>query len=406
MARFARTLILVIVAAAIVAGLAYAFWPRPVPVDLGTVRDGAFEVTVDDEGVTRIRDIYRVSAPISGTVLRSPREVGDEVTAHETLIAVIEPIQPGLLDARARRVAEAAVAAAEAAVRLAEAQIQEAEAERAFMVSELQRVSQLARRNVASQRDLDEARLNIARAETHVASAEASLEVRRRELERARAELVEPTIAGLSDVEAVSCCVYIRAPVDGRVLTIPIESEQVVQAGTMLADLGDPTDLEVVAELLSRDAVRVVPGQMARIDGWGGAESFVAEVERVEPAAFTEVSALGIEEQRVKTVLRFSDEPAARAALGHEYRVIVRIAVYQNEAAALVPLSALFRRGDDWAVFVRDGEIARERVVEIGERNNREAEVLSGLVAGDEVVLHASDQVADGVAVISRDELD
>ncbi len=404
MARTMRTLLLVVVLAAIVAGLAYAFWPKPALVDLGTVRVAPFEVTVDDEGVTRIRDIYTVSAPIGGTVLRSPREIGDAVTANDTLIAVIEPIQPTLLDARSRRVAEVAVSAAEAAVALAEAQVREGEAERDFMTSELQRISELTRRNVASQRELDRARLNLAKAETMVATAEASLEVSRHELASARAQLLEPTRVGISEVEATTCCVQIRAPVDGRVLDIPVESEQVVQPGTPLADIGDPADLEIVAELLSRDAVRVRPGQSAEIDGWGGTTSFAAEVVRVEPAAFTKVSALGIEEQRVKTVLRFTDEDAAREALGHDYRVIVRIAVYDDDDAVLVPLSALFRRGGDWAVFVRDGDTARERLVEIGERNSRDAQVLSGLEPGDQVVLHASDKVADGVRIENRQD--
>ena len=405
-ATFIRRALFFVVLAAIAGGLVYAFWPKPVPADLAVIEAGVLEVTVDDDAVTRIRDIYTVSSPITGAVLRSPRDVGDIVHADETLLAVIEPVAPTLLDTRSRRELEAAASAAEAAVRLAEARVRQAGSALDFMESELVRIAELARRNVASQRDLEKARLDAATAEAELASAEATLEVRRRELESARARLIEPTATRSSEADADTCCVLLRAPVDGKVLRLMVESEQTVQAGTPLIEIGDTDDLEIVAELLSRDAVRVLPGAEARIDGWGGATSFNAVVDYVEPAAFTKVSALGIEEQRVRTVLRFVDGEAARTALGHDFRVIVRISVYRNEAAILVPLSALFRRGDAWAVFVVEEGVARLREIEIGERNIREAEVASGLEPGEQVILHAGDSVAEGVEIVARGDVE
>jgi HlyD family secretion protein len=196
--------------------------------------------------------------------------------------------------------------------------------------------------------------------------------------------------------------VQVRAPVTGRVLKIIQDSEAPVLAGTPLIEIGDPLDLEVVAELLSTDTVRIKKGAPVRIDGWGGAP-IKGRVTRVDPAGFLKVSALGIEEQRVRTVIDFVDPPAAWSQLGHEFRVIVHVTVWSADNVLTVPVSALFRKGEDWAVFaVRDGR-ARTTLVQIGQRNNRVAEVLSGLKAGDQVVLHPSDRISEGVAVAERE---
>lgn len=397
-----KRLLLAVAVLAIAAATAWALWPRPIPADLAVIASGPMSVTVEDEGVTRIEDVYTISAPVGGTLQRSPRHVGDVVVANETILAVIEPMAPGFLDIRSQRVAEAAVEAAAAAVALAEAQVRQAAAELEFAQSDLERAMELSRREAISARELDRARLAVRTAESALASAEATRDVRVRELESARANLIQPG----SEAEASpTCCVQVRSPVDGRVLDVVVESEQVVQPGAPLVEVGDPSRLEVVVDLLSRDAVRVEPGDPAVIDDWGGEEPLQARVVRVEPTAFTEVSALGIEEQRVRVVLALLDPDAANGKLGHRYRVIARIVVWQEDDVVQVPLGALFREDGEWAVFVVEDGIAQVRVVELGERTMRSAQVLSGLEPGETVILHASDRIAPGAAVAPREEI-
>lgn len=399
-AKWVRPIVLTAVAAGAVAAVAWAFWPQPVPVDIAVIAPGTLEVTVDEEGMTRIRDIYSVSAPIAGKVLRSPREVGDSVKAGETLVAVIQPTAPAFLDARTRRAAEAAALAAEASVALGEAQVAEAQSQMTFATSQLGRAEELAGRGIISERAHEQALLEVDTAKARLASAKATLDVRKRELESARARLIGPENQQETAGDE-SCCVNVTAPETGEILKLVTESEQVVAAGTPLVEIGDPHNIEIVVDLLSSDAVRVPDGAEARITGWGG-DTLGARVRRIESAGFTKISALGIEEQRVKAVLDLVDPPAAWSGLGHGYRVVVHIVVAREEAL-LVPLGALFRRGDSWAVFVVDADDrARRRTVRIGARNTRDAAILDGLEAGDRVILHASDRVADGVRIAVR----
>lgn len=388
-----------VVAAGVGAALVWAMAPRPVLVDLATIDRAALEVTVEDEGVTRIRDVYTVSAPTAGKMLRSPLTVGDPVVAGKTVVARFEPGDPIFLDARARRVAEAAVEAAKSGVTLAEAQVDQARSQLAFARGDLRRAAELAETRTIAERALEKARLDVATAESAVASALATLDVRRRELESARAQLIQP---GEGGVPSAACCIDVLAPVDGRVLKLIAESEQVVPAGSPLVEIGDPGDLEIVVDLLSRDAVRVEPGQPARIDSWGGEGTLAARVRRVEPTGFTKVSALGIEEQRVKVVLDFVDPPETRRRLGHVFRVVARIAVWRGESIVTVPIGALFRSGESWAVFsLADGR-ARLRPIVVAERNQRLARVVSGLTEGERVVLHPSDSLRDGTRAEPR----
>ncbi|MGJ3262987.1 MAG: efflux RND transporter periplasmic adaptor subunit [Salinarimonas sp.] len=396
-----KRLVVAIVILALAAATAWALWPRPIPADLAVIASGPMAVNVEDEGVARIEDVYTVSAPMGGTLQRSPRRVGDVVVAGETILAVIEPMAPAFLDLRSQRVAEAAVEAASSAVSLAEAQVSQAAAELEFSQSDLARAEELSRREAISTRELDRARLAVRSSESALASAEATRDVRVRELESARANLIQP---GAETEASGSCCVQVRAPVSGRVLDVLVESEQVVQAGTPLVEVGDPDRLEVVVDLLSRDAVRVEAGAPAVIDDWGGERPLEARVVRVEPTAFTEVSALGIEEQRVRVVLSLLDPQAVSGRLGHRYRVVARIVVWQQEDVVQVPLGALFREGGEWAVFVVEEGIARVRPVELGERTMRSAQVLSGLGPGESVILHASDRILPGTAVAPREE--
>lgn len=396
-----KRLITAVVVLALVAATAWALWPRPIPADLAVIGTGPLAVTVEDEGIARIEAVYTVSAPMAGTLQRSPRHVGDAVVAGETLLAVIEPMAPAFLDIRSQRVAEAAVEAAQSAVSLADAQVTQAAAELDFAESDLARAQELSRREAISARELDRARLAVRTAQSALASAEASRDVRVRELESARANLIQP---GTEAEAPRACCLQVRSPVSGQVLEVIVESEQVVQAGAPLVSVGDPKRLEIVVDLLSRDAVRVVPGARAIVDDWGGADTLEARVVRVEPTAFTKVSALGIEEQRVRVVLALLEPEKAAGRLGHRYRVVARIVVWEENDVVQAPLGALFRESGEWAVFVVEDGVARVRRVRLGERTMRSAQVLDGLAPGETVILHAGDRIVDGASIVAREE--
>lgn len=399
--RWLRAVVLAGGALALAALVAFALIPQAVPVDVAAAGRGPLEVTVNEEARTRIREVYQVFAPIAGKVLRSPREVGDTVVKDQTILAVIEPGDPSFIDARRRRELEAAVSAAEAAVTHAQAEVRRARSELAFSEGELRRAESLSETKIISERTLDKARMEAASKRAALAEAEANLELQKRQLERAKAQLLGPEDPSVRS--PASCCVQVRAPVDGEVLKVVTESEKVVEAGSLLIEIGDRRDLEIVVELLSTDAVRVEEGAAARVERWGGGAELNARVRRIEPAGFTKISALGIEEQRVKTILDLTDPPERWGRLGHDYRVHVRITVWRSGDVLRVPLSALFRKGEDWAVFtVADGR-AHLTTVEIGHRNREMAEVISGLEAGERVILHPSDRVADGVRIELRE---
>lgn len=390
------------------AGVAWFAWPQPIAVDLAIVTKGPMEVTVDDEAKTNVRHIYTVYAPVAGKVLRIShpsgnhevsRHVGDGVIANETVVAVMQPAPSSFIGARTRRELQAAAAAADAAITLAEAEIRRIEAALEFAHSELGRTEALARTNAVSIRTLERSRLDFQTNEAALASAKAQLDVRRGERAGIAARLLGPT--STTPQLNPHCCVQIRSPATGRILKIIQDSEASVQPGAPLMNIGDPLDLEVIADLLSSDVVRIKVGAPVRIDGWGG-PPLQGRVTRVDPAGFLKVSALGIEEQRVRTTIDLVDPPAAWSLLGHDYRVIVHVTVWSADDAVTVPVGALFRAGDNWAVFaVADGR-ARTTLVRIGHRNNRVAEVLSGVSVGDRVILHASDRIKDGIRVAER----
>ena len=385
-----------------VAGLFYwALRPQPVPVDMATIDRGDIEVTVEEEGVTRIRNVYQVFAPIGGRIDRTALEVGDSVKKGDTVIANIRPGDPPFLDERTMRELEAAKDAANASVSLADAEVARAQAELKLAQSDLERAKALARRGTISDKAYEEASTTVDMREASLAQALANLNLRRSELESARAKLIQPNHEE-TDVSGPQCCVEVMAPASGSVLAIPAKSSRVVQAATLLAEIGDPHDLEIVVDLLSADAVRVRPGAVARLINWGGPGTLDAVVRRIDPVGFTKVSSLGIEEQRVNTVLDLTGPEESYARLGHDFRVFVQIIVDNVANAVRVPLGALFRTGNDWAVFkVVDGKAVLTRLT-LGERNDNFAEVASGLAEGDAVILHPSDSVEDGVAVEQR----
>ncbi|MDX1431083.1 MAG: HlyD family efflux transporter periplasmic adaptor subunit [Gammaproteobacteria bacterium] len=387
-------------AAIVVAGLVFAFRPQPVPVDLADVTRGPLVVTVDEEGETRIRDVFVLSAPVAGRVRRIEVEVGDAVIAERTVVAEIEPADPAFLDPRSEAQARAALSAADAAKELAEAELVEAEVELEYATTEVERARRLIRSKTISQRELDEAERRFKTARAAVDTARAALQMRGFELERARAQLMSPVQT--QSAHGLCECVPLTAVVDGRILRVLRESAGVVQAGDPLVEIGDPEDLEIVADYLSSDAVKIVAGQRVIIEEWGGEGALDGRVRLVEPFGFTKVSALGIEEQRVNVIIDFTSPREDWRRLGHGYQVEIRVVLWEGEEVLKLPLTALFRHGTDWAVFVADDGRARRQVVQLGRRAELEAEVVQGLEPGDRVVLSPSDRISDGVRIRSR----
>lgn len=387
-----RRAILLLLALATLGFAVWALMPRPVEVEVATVTARTITVTVTEEGEAEIREVFTVSAPIAGRMQRIGLHAGDAVTAGDA-VAMLGPVAPALLDARSRAVAEAGLAAAEAAVELAKAQLAQAEAALAFRVTEADRSIALFDRGAIPRHQLDFAVLERDTATALVDSARATAAMRARERDSAAAVL-----DGVGPGAEQACCVPVTAPVSGRVLRVLTEDDQVVAAGTPLLALGDPGDLVLRVDLLSRDAVRVRPGAPALITGWGGPD-LVAEVAQTEPTAVTRTSALGIDEQRVEVVLRLTGDPKDWQGLAHGYRVVAQISVLTVRDALAIPIGALFRDGADWATFVVRDNRARIQTIVLGERDDTHAQVLEGLKPGDQVILHPSDRVLDGTAV-------
>lgn len=390
------------VAALLVAGaLIVALTPTPIDVDIAQIERQTLRVTVDEEGKTRIRDVFVVTSPIAGQMQRTTLKTGDTVIKNETVVAVVKPPEPTLRDFRTTLELSAQVKSCEANVSLAEADLRRAKAELEQAQNDYNRASTLAAKGITPHTTLDKAETNLRVQDATVKRAEAAVEVRKTELQNAKARLVTPQGTDSRIGQTDSCSFEVRSPESGQVLRLVAESEQPLTVGAPIVEIGDPHNLEVTVDLLSEDAVKVAPGAQTVIEGWGG-PPLAAHVARVEPAGFTKVSALGIEEQRVKTVIRIDEAKDVWQRLGHDYRVYVKIDTFKAEQALVVPLGALFRRGDEWTVFVvRDGR-AMAQSVTLGHRNTSKAEVVAGLEEGTAVILHPSDRVTDGVRVKER----
>ncbi len=390
-------------AAAISAAVYFSFQTQPVPVDLARVIRGQMEVTINGDGVTRIQNLYEVSSPVTGTVHRSPVTVGDKVIAGETLVAVIEPTQPAFLDTRSRLQAEAAVQEAGAALRVAEATIGRAEADYKYARDQFERAETLFGGGTITQSSRDDNKLLLERARTALVLALSERALRQSTLDRTNAALIGPDTN--ASRAADSCCIQIFAPADGEILSIASTSEHVVMIGAPLVSIGQPDDLELVVDLLSSNVVRLSEGASAYVERWGGDNALLAKIRRIEPSAFTKVSALGIAEQRVRVLLDILSPADERPTLGDGFRVFVRVIEWQNDDALQVPISALFRDGDDWTVFrVQEGQALITKV-SIGQRNSSVAQILDGISEGDTVITHPSDRVSDGIEIIDRNEL-
>lgn len=371
--------------------------PKSVPVDFATVSQGPMSVTITEEGETHIRDVYQLSAPITGRIKRVEVEPGDPVTAGVSVVASMEAMDPAILDDRSRAQAQAQVKAARAARASAAEDVERLKAEVTFAERDYQRIKTLREKGTVSQRALDQAQLSLDAKRAALRTALAVLDVRAFELATAEAALIEP-----ENREDGSTVFPIKSPIDGVVLTVLQESETVLAAGMPIASLGNPRDLEVVVDVLSADAVKISEGAEVIITDWGGDEVLNGVVTRVEPFGVTKISALGIEEQRVNIKIGLTGDQAMWARLGHGFRVTTNIVIWHDEMALQVPLGALFREKNEWAVMVAKKNKARLQIIQVGKINRDTAQVLSGLDAGDQVVLHPGPQVADGVRVTGR----
>ena len=383
----------VLISVAVVAGLlAVALWPKTVPVEVGTIARGPLVVTVDEEGTTRVRERFVVSSPVAGRVLRIELEPGDAVKRGQ-VVARIRAETPPLLDERTRAEGQAAIESARAALGRARADEQRGRATLAHLQREVTRVRGLVQAGALSTQELEARETEAKVAGESVNAAVFAVQAATSELQRAQARLAP------SHPEAAGRIVSVTAPVSGVVLKRMRESESIVPAGDPLIEIANPQRLEIVADLLSTDAVRVKPGARAIIEQWGGDKTLDARVRRIEPAGFTKISALGVEEQRVNVILDFVDPATAWAALGDAFRVEVRVVLWESPSVLLAPTSALFRVGDSWAVFIVDADRARRALVTLGHQTGQQAEVVSGLSEGARVILHPVDTLTDGARV-------
>ncbi|MCH8498594.1 MAG: efflux RND transporter periplasmic adaptor subunit [Marinobacter sp.] len=385
--------LLPVLALILVVVLVWALRPGPLWVSAAAVTEGPFVETVQEEGRTRLRNSYNVSVPINGFLRRVELEPGEVVAAGDTLF-VIEPAPAPALDARSREQARETLAAAGARLRAAEALLEQARSEVELADTEYQRHQQLFARGSVSQASVDRLRAELNRARAQQGSAIAGAEAARYEVENARAVLAV-TEGTRSEGELLS----VKAPVSGTILRRHRCCEGVIAAGTPVLEIGDLAELEVQVDLLSMDAVRVTPGMRVVLERWGGEGELTGQVRRVEPAGFTRVSALGVDEQRVPVLVEITTPRDAWGSLGDGYRVEAKFVLWEHDAVVQVPVSALFRQGNQWWVYLIDQDRARLRQVTPGRRSGLTVQILDGLAPGEIVITHPGDQIAEGVRV-------
>lgn len=384
--------------AGVVALIVYGLRPQPQAVEIAAVTTGPLTVSVLEEGKTRIRHRYVVSAPVGGALERIPLRAGAAIEQGKTVLAIIRPTPASFLDPRAKAQADARLQMTEAARRQREAQLERSRASLELAQKEKARVAKLRRDGAVSARELDQATSQEEVLARELSAAQFALEVADFEIEQARAAARQTDPASDAGAEPVQ----VLAPVNGFVLNVHEESERTVTPGQPLLEVGDPADLEAEIELLSSDAVAVQPGAEVAIEQWGGEKPLRGKVSLIEPGGYTKVSSLGVEEQRVKARVDFIDPFPPGQALGDRFRVEARIVTWHADSVVQVPVGALFRRGGEWMTFLLEDGKARPASVSIGRNNGIAAEVLAGLTPGQQVILHPPDAVTDGAPVKPR----
>jgi len=390
-----RRVSIIVIISAVVLATAYGFIPDVEDVDLVDVSRGLLRVAIEEEGRTRLKERFVITAPTAGYVRRITAKVGETVKKGET-IAVLEPMRSQALDPRSRAETEAMVSTAQAAFEAAQEKERASAADTVYLEKKLERFRNLHLRGYVAKDLLDQAESEAKKAQAVRNSAKAAADAARFELERARTTLRNfsgDKRAGNNGI------VYVYSPVDGSIFKIHRESEGAVGAGEPLIDIGNRKNLEVLAEVLSSDAVKIKKGTAVLFKRWGGDEPLAGTVRIVEPAGFTKVSSLGVEEQRVLVIADITSPPDAWSVLGDGYRLEAHFVVWEGKDVLQVPGSALFRSGNEWAVFVYDKGKARLRKVEVGQRNGLTAEIISGIKANDKVIAHPGDSISDGTQI-------
>ncbi len=393
-----RRMLVIVVIAVVVTAVVYGFMPKPVPVDVAVVKRAAMRVTVDEEGKTRVRDRFVLSAPVAGFLRRIGMKVGDRIEKGG-VIAELEPLRSPALDPRSRAEALAAISAAQASFDAARENARAAEAAAVYAKRDHERQKTLFAAGYVARDTLDRAEADARRTEANRLSADAAVIAARADVERARSVLGHSAAEGIADGSRV---VAVRAPVSGRLLTLHHESEGVVNAGEPLIDIGDPQQLEVKVEVLSADAVNILPGSTVLFERWGGETPLTGTVRTIEPQAFTKVSSLGVEEQRVLVIADITSVPEEWKRLGDGYRVEASFIIWEGKDVLQVPASALFRKGEEWAVFVIGNNRAQVRRVTVGHRNGLIAEIVAGVNEQEQVIAHPDDMVKEGVRIRPR----
>lgn len=389
--------VIIIILVAILATL-YGFIPKAVDVDLVEVSRGPLQVTIEEEGRTRLKERFVISAPISGYMRRIVARVGDPVQKGETVV-VLEPLRSQALDPRSKAEAEAVVYAAKAALNAAQEKERAAAADADYIGKRSERIAKLYSKGYAAKDQFDQTESELNKSRAVRDSAKAAADVARFEFDRARA-----TLQNFNPVKRIAnqSTVYISSPVSGNIFKIYRESEGTVNTGEPLLDIGNAENLEVLIEVLSLDAVKIKKGTPVLFKRWGGEEPLLGLVRVVEPAGFTKISSLGVEEQRVLIIADITSPHDTWRVLGDGYRLEAHFIVWEGKDVLQVPASALFRSGKEWAVFVNDNRRARERAVEVGQRNGLTAEIISGIKANEKVIAHPDESISDGSRIKSR----
>lgn len=393
--KLRRWIIIITVPVVVILAIVYGFMPKPVSVDLVKASRGPLQVTIEEEGKTRVKDKFIISAPVAGFIRRIELVEGDVVKKGQPLIK-LEPLRSNVLDPRSHAAAEAEVLSAQAALNMAEAKMRAVLADEEYARSKYQRMKKLFEGGYLSKNDMELAEAEASRTKANLLSAEAAVKVSRFELDKARTALQYSAAEGPLNPDKIN---LIRSPVDGRVLKIYRKSEGVVQSGEPLMDVGDPNKLEVEIEVLSSNAVSIKPGTQVLLERWGGEIALPGRVRVVEPAGFTKVSSLGVEEQRVFIIVDITSLTESQLRLGEGYRVVARFIVWEGEKVLRVPASALFRNDERWSVYVINNKKAQQREVKVGQRTGLMAEILSGLDEGEEVIAHPDDSIKEGKRV-------
>jgi HlyD family secretion protein len=386
-------LILVVILATV-----YGLLPRAIEVDLANVRRGSFQVTIEEEARSRLKERYVVSAPTSGVMQRINAKVGDPVQKGQTVV-ILEPVWSQALDPRRRAEAEAGVSAAESALKAAQEKERAAAADADYLEKKLERITNLHADGYVARDQFDQAEAEVKKAKAFRLSAEAAVAVSRSERDRARTALQNFTFRKPTEVRHT---IYVPSPITGIIFKIHRESEGTVNTGEPLMDVGDTADLEILAEVLSPDAVKIKKGTPVLFKRWGGDPPLSGVVRVVEPAGFTKISSLGVEEQRTLVLADILSPQDIWRTLGDGYRLEAHFIIMEVTDVLQVPNSALFRSENDWAVFVNDDGKARKRLVEIGQRNGFTAEIHSGIRENEKVIVHPDEAVSDETRIKSR----